>query len=134
MKKILVPTDGSPHSFKAAEYAAEISKRFGAEVQLLNVIPPSTIDISSKREEKASLNILEKTKEIFDRVGVNVTLRKPERGHPAETICNIAKGEKFDLIVIGSRGSSLVEEEIFHLGGVSDNVSRHAGCPVLIVR
>lgn len=134
MKKILVPTDGSLQSFKAAEYAAEISKRFGAEAQLLTVIPSSIIHISAKREEKASLNILKKTKEIFDKTDAKVTLRKPERGHPAETICNIARKEKFDLIVMGSRGLSGADAKVFHLGGVSDQVSRHAVCPVLIVR
>jgi nucleotide-binding universal stress UspA family protein len=46
LKKILVPTDGSAYSLKAAEYAAEISKKFDAEAHLLNVITPSRFRIS----------------------------------------------------------------------------------------
>ena len=132
MKKILVPTDGSAHSLKAAEYAAEISKQFNAEAHLLNVITKSTFRISRKREEKSSVQALEETKEVFDRRGLKVMLRKLVRGNPAEVICKIAEEEGFDLIVIGSRGLSGIKS--FFLGGVSDKVSRHAICPVLIVR
>jgi nucleotide-binding universal stress UspA family protein len=132
VKKILVSTDGSVHSLKAAEYAAEISKQFDAEAHILNVITKSTFRISRKREEKSSVQALDETKEIFDRRGLKVILRKLVRGNPAEIICKIAEEEGFDLIVIGSRGLSGIES--FFLGGVSDKVSRHAICPVLIVR
>ncbi len=42
------------------------------------------------------------------------------------------KKEKFDMIVMGSRGLSEIRS--FFMGGVSDKVSHHAVCPVLIVR
>jgi nucleotide-binding universal stress UspA family protein len=132
LKKILVPTDGSAYSLKAAEYAAEISKKFDAEAHLLNVITPSRFRISRRREDKSSVQALEETKEVFDRQGVKVMLRKPVRGNPAEVICKIVEEEGFDLIVMGSRGLSGMES--FFMGGVSDKVCRHAVCPVLIVR
>ncbi|MEE8322791.1 MAG: universal stress protein [Candidatus Bathyarchaeia archaeon] len=132
MKKILLPTDGSTHSLKAAEYAAEISKQFESETHILNVITKSTIRISRKREEKSSVQALEETKDVFDRRSIKVIVRKLVRGNPAEIICKIAEEEGFDLIVIGSRGLSGLKA--FFLGGVSDKVSRHAICPVLIVR
>jgi nucleotide-binding universal stress UspA family protein len=132
VKKILLPTDGSTHSLKAAEYAAEISKQFDSETHILNVITKSTIRISRKREEKSSVQALEETKDVFDRRSIKVIVRKLVRGNPAEIICKIAEEEGFDLIVIGSRGLSGMKA--FFLGGVSDKVSRHAICPVLIVR
>jgi nucleotide-binding universal stress UspA family protein len=132
VKKILLPTDGSTHSLKAAEYAAEISKQFDSETHILNVITKSTIRISRKREEKSSVQALEETKDVFDRRNIKVIVRKLVRGNPAEIICKIAEEEGFDLIVIGSRGLSGMKA--FFLGGVSDKVSRHAICPVLIVR
>jgi nucleotide-binding universal stress UspA family protein len=132
VKKILLPTDGSTHSLKAAEYAAEISKQFDSETHILNVITKSTIRISRKREEKSSVQALEETKDVFDRWSIKVIVRKVVRGNPAEIICKIAEEEGFDLIVIGSRGLSGMKA--FFLGGVSDKVSRHAICPVLIVR
>jgi len=127
-----VPTDGSPCSLKAAEYAAEVSKQFGVAAQLLHIISPSTIRASWKREEKSASKALEQTKKVFERVGADVVLREVVRGNPAEVICQIAEEEKFDLIVIGSRGLSGIEA--FFLGGVSEKVSQHAVCPVLIVR
>jgi nucleotide-binding universal stress UspA family protein len=132
VKKILVPTDGSAYSLKAAEYAAEISKQFDAEAHLLNVITPSTIRISRRREDKSSVQVLEEAKEVFNRRGLKVVLRKPVRGNSAEVICKIAEEEGFDLIVMGSRGLSGVKS--FFMGGVSDKVCHHAVCPVLIVR
>ena len=51
---------------------------------------------------------------------------------PAEQIANIANGEKYDLIVIGSRGLS--RAKAFLLGSVSDKVVRYANCPVLVVK
>jgi len=132
VKKILLPTDGSTHSLKAAEYAAEISKQFDSETHILNVITKSTIRISRKREEKSSVQALEETRDVFDRRSIKVIVRKLVRGNPAEIICKIAEEEGFDLIVIGSRGLSGMKS--FFLGGVSDKVSRHAICPVLIVR
>lgn len=37
--KILVPIDGSQYSFKAAQYAIEISKKYGSELTFLSVVP-----------------------------------------------------------------------------------------------
>ena len=41
-------------------------------------------------------------------------------------------GEKYDLIIIGSRGLS--RAKAFLLGSVSDKVVRYANCPVLVVK
>jgi nucleotide-binding universal stress UspA family protein len=37
--KILVPIDGSKYSFKATEYAIDISTKYGSELTLLSVVP-----------------------------------------------------------------------------------------------
>ena len=55
-----------------------------------------------------------------------------EFGNPAETIIEIAEKGNYDLIVVGSRGLSSVKR--FFLGSVSDDISHHAKCSVLIVR
>ena len=54
-----------------------------------------------------------------------------ETGHPAEVIVRLAETDGFDLVVLGSRGLGGVKE--FLLGSVSNRVSHHARCPVLIV-
>ncbi len=55
-----------------------------------------------------------------------------KQGVPAEELLRAAVDEKVDLIVLGSRGLSQVRA--FFLGSVSDKVSHHARCPVLIVK
>jgi len=50
----------------------------------------------------------------------------------ANEILRITKEEKVDLIVMGDRGLGSVER--LFLGSVSDKVSRHSACPILLVK
>ncbi|MDQ1279551.1 MAG: hypothetical protein QG670_813 [Thermoproteota archaeon] len=128
IRKILVPTDGSTHALKAAAFATEIAKNFDSQIHILNVMmPPLRLG-----DKETSWDILNKTKEVLDKAGVKAIIKDPVSGNPAATICNISEKEKFDMIVIGSRGLSDLKS--FFLGGISDKVSHHAVCPVLIVR
>ena len=52
-------------------------------------------------------------------------------GNPGETICNLAKTWSADPILVGSRGLSGIKE--MFLGSVSNYVTHHAPCSVLIV-
>ena len=53
-------------------------------------------------------------------------------GNPGRTICELANNWSADLIVIGSRGLKGLKE--MFLGSVSNYVTHHAPCSVLIVR
>jgi nucleotide-binding universal stress UspA family protein len=53
-------------------------------------------------------------------------------GHPAEQIVRKAKELDMDLVVVGHRGMSRIEEWL--LGSVSKRVSSYAHCAVTIVR
>jgi len=44
LNKILLPTDGSNHSLKAAKYVAELAKICDSEVTLLHVLKMSIAD------------------------------------------------------------------------------------------
>ena len=52
-------------------------------------------------------------------------------GDPGVTICNTAKSEKADLIVVGSHGRKGFDELL--IGSISSYVMHRAGCSVLIV-
>lgn len=54
------------------------------------------------------------------------------RGSPAEVIARIAKREKVDLVVVGSRG--VTEFQPMLLGSVSRKLLAQAPCPVLVVK
>jgi nucleotide-binding universal stress UspA family protein len=48
IKKILIPTDGSDYSMRAAEYGISIAKVFGAQITALFVIDTLVLDQISK--------------------------------------------------------------------------------------
>ncbi|MGQ9552038.1 MAG: universal stress protein [Candidatus Bathycorpusculaceae bacterium] len=54
------------------------------------------------------------------------------KGHAVEQIVKACREGKFDLVVMGARGLSRIKEML--LGSVSDGVTRHAYCPVLVVK
>ncbi len=144
-RKVLVPVDGSPSSLKAARAAAEIARRFDSQVTLVHVqhLPATVVAASGAAGmaglDSAAVEALEEAGREVLRVareclGLPDERVKQERlsGHPAEVVCRLAEKAGYDLIVIGSRGLSKVGA--FLLGSVSDKVSHHVHCPVLIVR
>ena len=137
MKNLLVPVDGSKNSDEAVKYACGISEKFGSQITLLCVIPPPIIlgveagIIDYRPLEESGRKVLDNSKKTVESFTVQVSTRL-ETGQVADTIISVAKEEGSDLIVIGSRGLSAAKR--FLLGSVSNSVSHHAPCPVLIVR
>lgn len=137
-EKILVPLDGSENSLHALEKAVQIAKQFDSKLSLINVysisifrVTPSQVFESMKELRIAGEAILAEGKKIVKAQGIQVeTILKD--GHAVMEIVNTAKEGNFDLIVIGAKGMSKFKEIL--LGSVSDGVTRHSPCPVLIVK
>lgn len=55
------------------------------------------------------------------------------RGKPGEVVCRFAQEENASYVVIGMRGNSNALKRTV-LGAVSDDIIRHAPCPVLVCR
>jgi len=56
-----------------------------------------------------------------------------KEGHPADTIVSVAQKEKFDMIVIGSRGLGGLKK--LFLGSVSNSIIQEVvNCSVLVVK
>jgi len=133
--KILVPTDGSAHSLRAAEYAAKLAAELGSKVSILHVSeyhPHVRARELVHEEEKAAEAILSETNKVLEKAGVSAELMKLQFGHPADIICTVAERQKFDIVVMGGKGAHEIGR--FMLGSVADRVAHHAPCPVLIVR
>jgi nucleotide-binding universal stress UspA family protein len=147
MKKILVPTDFSKTSVTALEVAVEIAKKSGAEITLLHVVEEATPDsynITGEwqtnedwSDKLFTLKLLEKSKgqleklvldPRFSAVKVNGELRLGNAFHGMRTIIT---ENKVDLVVMGTRGKSKLEEMI--IGSNTERVVRHSKCPVLSV-
>ncbi len=54
------------------------------------------------------------------------------QGDAAKIIIEFSKKNKYDLIIMGTRGRNAFEELL--LGSVSLKVMHHAVCPVMVVR
>ncbi len=140
-KKVLVPIDGSSHSDRAEQTAVEVAELMGAEVCLIHVIiPPQYTAFYGETPIPISQNVMDELenrgKALLDEhaakySGSPVKIRTELFvGHPAETICQRAKEGGYDLVIIGSRGLGAIKGYL--LGSVSDRVSHHAPCSVLI--
>jgi len=142
---ILIASDGSEYALKAARVAAEISKKFAAEVTLLSVFDPpvgqmALVDVAipvldpieiSRYADEVQDTVEKNTGQVLEEAGVHYTARR-ETGHPVDVIVSVAARSHVDLIVMGSRGLGGLES--FLLGSVSDRVLHHAHCPILIVK
>jgi len=147
LKKILVPVDGSHTCLHAEELAAGIAKNFESKVTVIHVVSHELMQAARKLDyhvptpvlteitnwfSQAGRKILWGAEALFKEEGIEVDARIVEYGDPAETILRVAKDEEYNLVVMGNRGET--EAEVFSLGSVAEKVSRHAECPVLIVK
>ena len=147
--RVLVPTDGSEPSLKAARYAAWLAKRVGASVKVIHVMQVSvpgakrpigldglesvTIQVDDEeRIKERAMDVMDRTRRCFVEEGVPCETEFFTFGSVAEIIVETARDEGFDLIVIGNRGLGGLQHLM--LGSVAEAVSRRAPCPVLIVR
>jgi nucleotide-binding universal stress UspA family protein len=138
-QKILVPIDGSIHSHHTLEQAVKLAGFLGpgCHMRVLHVSAyvlvgdaALVVDPVKVQEEEgkailaAAAPLLKDVKFPHDEVYT--------AGDPAETICQMAREEKFDLIVIGNRGRGLFSELL--MGSVAHKILQHAACPVLLIR
>ena len=147
--RILVPVDGSEHSFRAASYAIKMAKEYGAELILVYVPPviaslqllgvygtsrPESIEErvnAAKAEASPWFERIEREAKV---AGVNMAKNEVIEG-PLSTVGEIvqyAEENKVDLIVIGSRGRTGFKKLI--LGSVASGVVTYASCNVLVVK
>jgi nucleotide-binding universal stress UspA family protein len=138
-KKILLAYDGSEGANKGLEAGINLARVHQAEFWALAVqekLPRFSGTIDEVQEEKEFANqhygkLLETASARAQEAGIDLkTLMRP--GHPAQTILQVAKEGKFDLILVGHSGLSGVWAAF--LGTTAEKVSRHAPCSVLIVR
>lgn len=137
---ILMPTDFSPASDLALEYAVFLARHPGGAIHLMYVVafpidvtswPPTYwVELGAVRDQlrrdaerelaarAASISGIEVTTEVID-------------GSPAQAIVDGAAARGCQLIVMGTHGRGGFSR--FFLGSVAERVLRTARCPVLTV-
>jgi nucleotide-binding universal stress UspA family protein len=144
MKKILVPVDFSRTSITALETAFDIAKKDGADIIVLHVVEEATPDsyrISGEwqrgnwEDKLYTFRLLEKAKKQLEklvqepRFNAVKIIGELRLGNPFHGVTTIVSEHKVDLIVMGTKGHTKLEEMI--IGTNTEKVVRHARCPVL---
>jgi nucleotide-binding universal stress UspA family protein len=140
--KILLPIDGSKSALNAAKYVGKLAQdlRSKCVVTLISVhddaglghvkqfVATSVInDYLSEVSEKE----LKSAQKALDTAGVKHTT-VIKRGNVAQEILALANKEKFDLIVMGSKGRAGFVDAL--MGSIAQKVSSVAKQPVLLIK
>ncbi|MFD3003516.1 universal stress protein [Pontibacter toksunensis] len=148
MKRILVPTDFSEEAHHAYEVAVSVARKAGTGIKLLHVVEsvsysPSfsaTGDVltGNNMQQVYVLQLMEAMKvqmnkflKSVDHEGVPV-VQELDVDRPISKIKRTIKEDNVDLVVMGSKGSSGLDE--FLIGSNTEKVVRTAECPVLTVK
>lgn len=140
MNKIIVPVDFSEYSEYALKAAASLAKKNNAEIFALHMLELSDfmLNISGSSQDEQSVFYLKlaekKFQDFLDKPyleGVEVT---PVVKHfkSFTEVSDIAEDHGADLIIMGSHGSSGLQE--MFVGSNTEKVVRHSTVPVLIVK
>ncbi len=134
MAQILVPYDGSDHSWKALEKALGMAEE-GDEIIILYVIPAALIEEFAILDPEVSrARAHEMVNKAIDKAIAREikAIGLVKEGNVAEEIINFASDMKVSLIIIGSIGTGKIGR--FTLGSVAERVARHSDRPVMIIR
>ena len=138
---VLMATDGSAQSVKAARVVAGLLSAAHAKVRLITVLsmeltPYSYLgDLSDAEARRAKIDeatekAVEEVRQIFGEVGITTTVRR-RFGNPADEILSEIAEWDPDLVVVGRRGLSRPASLV--LGSVSSSLLHHSRVPVLVV-
>lgn len=153
-KRILVAIDNSKNNQSVFESAVSLAKATtDAKIMLLHILIENEAgypvlptyayypmiddqDLAVYREKlaeykKLSLDLLQSFTQKAKEAGV-ATEYTQLTGNPGRTICEFADSWQADLVIVGSRGLKGLKE--MFLGSVSNYVTHHTPCSILIVR
>ena len=141
----MIAIDGSEHSLKAAEYALEIAKSFGAQLYAVTVtyVPESyhlkQEDVLSQSKEihdnsmEDAKTWLEKFNQKSKEDNIQLKTELISSHRPVDyVILEYAEKNNIDLIVVGTRGRSGFKKLL--LGSIASSVVTYAHCPVMVVK
>jgi nucleotide-binding universal stress UspA family protein len=144
-KHILVPTDGSALSLKAARAAARLAAPLKARITTVYVSPPFPPPISSEGVVYYhSYSEAEYQRDVRKVAGKATSKVEAQAGkvacakvsavgeHPWKAIIDVATSKKCDLIVMASHGRRGLAGLL--LGSETQKVLTHSKIPVLVCR
>lgn len=145
--QILVPVDGSEHSFRALQVACGLARAESKKIKLLHVVPSKEIPEGLKRYAEVE-NVHDSPEHLYESaIAENVLNAARDQAiatGTAEVECSIGHGDAtkgileaathgdVDTIVMGTRGLSDIQGLV--LGSVAHKVAHGAECRVIAVK
>ena len=136
--RVLLATDGSKDAVTATGWLKTFPLPEDATVLVLTVaaLPSTAVEAETMKNLREAVladarRVGEEARKLIEPRWPGVDARVSE-GDPRHEIVRTAEEWKADLVVIGARGLGAVKG--FLLGSVSRGVTRHAPCPVLVVK
>ena len=147
VKHILFPTDFSEAAQAAFVHALMLAHSCGCKLTLLHVIYPEyealDLPVMAARATQEKVAVargalesfrdlgLSKIREAFGEGAAPEIELDTELGSAASVIAHVARRDRVDLVVIGTRGSHTALERAF--GSVSTGVIERVHCPIWVV-
>jgi nucleotide-binding universal stress UspA family protein len=144
IQRILVPTDFSPASDLALQYAIDMAARLGSQIHVLHVVDDAGLAIAypdgmyvpampelRERVMEEAADLMAPSVERCIAAGM-MTTHEVLVGAPARVIAQTATSRGSDLIVMGTHGRGAFAHLL--IGSVAERVVRIAPCAVLTVR
>ena len=143
MKRILVPTDFSKEAENALKVAAQLAKKYDAEIFLLHMleIPLQQVEAiagtggADVPEAVFFMKLAHKkfedtlASDYLEGINVHETVDFKERFSDIKNVC---KNKDIDMIVMGSHGASGFKE--MFIGSNTEKVVRTSDVPVLVIK
>jgi nucleotide-binding universal stress UspA family protein len=139
LQRVLVPYDFSDYSELALRYALSFAQEYQAELHVLHVLPPFSVDESEiswhplGREGAYHKAAHRLQKAIPPEAYLWCDVKNAvSEGRPYREILSYAEKNEIDLICLGAHGAGFGMRALF--GSNVDRVIRQAPCPVLVTR
>jgi nucleotide-binding universal stress UspA family protein len=142
-QRIMVAVDGSETAERGLKEAIAFAIDQKAQLAIVYVIDlvviyefgePSVNYIESTRE--FARDTIERARQTAQAAGIEAEIQSPEiytsGYHVADTIAELARNWRADLLVVGTHGRRGVTRLL--LGSVAERIVRVAPCPLLLVR
>jgi nucleotide-binding universal stress UspA family protein len=143
IRRIVHPSDFSTASRPAFARALDLARANRAMLTLVHVMPPVIPIVGDGYVSPQVWEDVERTARAYAQKQIDKLIARARQagvraksalleGVPADRIVRTAKGQRADVIVMGTHGRSGLAK--LFLGSVAERVVATAGCPVMTVR
>jgi nucleotide-binding universal stress UspA family protein len=135
-QRILVAVDGSHTADQAVLQAISLGAICNSQIYTLAVAELNAEYLADapklyEKLEKEARELAESNRDQVTKAGLAAEALSVVDASPSRAILDTAKEREIDLIIMGSRGRSLLKR--LNLGSVAQHVVGQAPCPVMVV-